>query len=136
MTSWLRNGRDDGEGKWIPPEVDAVLPASVRPPEAHRSPLSGSFMTDDVDNEDDADLEFLTALVREVDRAAPAPPGHTQVPLRGANPRIDDMQVFREMKSEDNKTPRYDHRVRDVEMADLLEELDTVRAAFRRQRAA
>jgi hypothetical protein len=46
------------------------------------------------------------------------------------------MQVFREMKDEGKQTTRYDHHVRDVDMADLLEELTTVQAALRQRRAA
>jgi hypothetical protein len=57
------------------------------------------------------------------------------VPLRGANPRFDDMHVFREMKDDGHATERYDFKLNDVDMGDLLEELSTVRAALRRKAA-
>ena len=131
MSTWLRNKRDDDDESTptVRPEVDAALPASVRPPDRNR-------FAEGADDADDADLDFLTALAGEVDRATPAAGVPAQMPLRGANPRIDDMQVFREMKDEGDNVVRYNHQVRDVEMGDLLEELNTVAAALRRRRAA
>ncbi len=135
MSSWLKNPRKDEEARPLRPEVEAMLPPSVRHPEANRFTPLGSDAPEDVDDED---LEFLTKLANEVDRAtapkASARPAAT--PLRGASSRIDDLQVFREMKDESTQATRYDHHVRDVDMADLLEELTTVQAALRQQRAA
>jgi hypothetical protein len=136
MSSWLRKSTNRDE---VPaplrPEVEAMLPPSVRHPEANRFTPLGSDAPDDVDDED---LEFLTTLANEVDRAAvsktSAPPA--AMPLRGANSRFDDMQVFRQMKDEGKQVTRYDHNLRDVDMADLLEELSDVQAALRQRRVA
>jgi hypothetical protein len=133
MSSWLRGKRNEDEAMTIRPEVVGLLPPSVRPPETNRFTLPEANVPDDAE---DADLDFLAALASEVDRAASPAPAQKQTPLRGASPRIDDMQVFREMKDEGNKTIRFDHQIGDVEMGDLLEELSTVRAALRGRRAA
>lgn len=137
MSSWLRNRSkdEDASEKILRPEVEALLPSSMRQPEVNRLTPLGTVVPDDAD---DKDLDFLAGLAAEVDRAAapnaavaPAP-----APLRGASSRIDDLQVFREMKDEGKQAIRFDHQVRDVDMGDLLEELATVQAALRRRKAA
>ena len=139
MSSWLRKSTRDEEPAPLRPDIEALLPPSVRRPEANRFTPLGSDAPDDVDDED---LAFLTTLANEVDRAvvtktaaAPAAAPAT-APLRGASSRIDDMQVFREMKDDGKQATRYDHNLRDVDMADLLEELSDVQAALRQRRAA
>ena len=135
MTGWLKNRTHEEEAAPLRPDVAAMLPPSVRPPDSNRFTPLGSDAPEDVDDED---LAFLTTLANEVDRAAApktiAPPA--EPPLRGANSRIDDMQVFREMKDEGRQTTRYDHHLRDVDIADLLEELSDVQAALRQRRVA
>ena len=136
MSSWLRKRKDDVEPvRVLPPDLEALLPSSVRPPDANRvAPLE----PDAIDDEPDEDLNFLAGLVAEVDRAAKpnAADVVAPVPLRGASPRIDDLQVFREMKADASERIQFDHRLSDVDMGDLLEELSTVRAALRRRKAA
>ena len=136
MSNWLRGKHDEDDTATIRPDVDAALPPSVRRPNAHSFRLPDTATLDDTADGDDTDLDFLTALASEVDRAAPPDSDGAKRPLRGASPRIDDMQVFREMKDEGRKTLRFDHKVRDVEIGDLLEELNTVRAALHLQKAA
>lgn len=134
MSSWLRSKKDEPEPKILRPEVEALLPASAR----RVDPAMFAAPSDDLpDDADDKDLEFLAALASEVDReAAPASRGpRGAAPLRGANPRFDDMHVFREMQDDGQETKRYDFKLGDVDMGDLLEELSTVRAALRRKAA-
>jgi hypothetical protein len=122
--------QDNARGGGPAPKREArdVLPASVRPP--------GARSFDGVDEDGDAaDLEFLASLAIEVDSER-EDGAAAQQPLRGASPRFDDMEVFRESKTEAEKTFRYDHRVPDLDLGDLLEELNTVSAALRRQKAA
>lgn len=134
MSSWLRSKNGEPEPKVLRPEVEALLPASAR----RVDPAMFAAPSDDfADDADDKELEFLAALAGEVDReAAPAPAdSRAAVPLRGANPRFDDMHVFREMKGDGLAPTRYDFKLNDVDMGDLLEELSTVRAALRRKAA-
>ena len=134
MSSWLRSKSDEPEPKVLRPEIEALLPASAR----RVDPAMFAAPSDDsTDDDDDRELEFLTALASEVDReAAPASaePSPT-APLRGTNPRFDDMHLFREMKDDSQAPTRYDFKLNDVDMGDLLEELSTVRAALRRKAA-
>jgi hypothetical protein len=134
MSSWLRGRRNEADATAVPPDVVDLLPPSVRRPEAGRFAAPDANVPDDAD---DADLDFLAALASEIDgKAVPTGDGQPQTPLRGASPRIDDLQVFRQMKDEGDKTIRFDHQVADVEMGDLLEELNTIRAALRGRKAA
>jgi hypothetical protein len=141
MSSWLRNSKKDKADEEAAPlrsEIAAMLPPSVRNPETNRFTPLGSDAPEDVDDED---LEFLTNIASEVDRAArsgkPTPQAKpVAAPLRGASSRIDDMQVFRQMKDDGKQVTRYDHKVGDVDMADLLEELSDVQAALRQRRVA
>jgi hypothetical protein len=133
MSTWLRKRKDEDGPAAGWPEVEAFVPASARHPEANRFTPPGSDMPDDHDE----DLEFFATLVKEVD----GPPRPLAAPRRaprldtGADPRIDDMQLFRDMKDEGTQPARFDFRMRDVDMGDLLEELATVQAALRRKAA-
>ena len=135
MSSWLKKPKRDDEPLRVRPDINDVLPPSVRHPEGNRFTPPESDAPEDVD---DADLAFLTTLANEVDRAAVtksiAKPA--AAPLRGASSRIDDLQVFREMKDDSKEAMRFDHKLRDVDMADLLEELSDVQAALRQRKAA
>lgn len=137
MSSWLRNkNKEEVEpAKVLPADVEALLPASVRQPDANRfAPLE----SDPAEDGKDEDLDFLAGLAAEVDRAAApkASAAPRSVPLRGASPRIDDLQVFREMKDDGDQKIQFDHHLSEVDMGDLLEELATVQAALRRRKAA
>jgi hypothetical protein len=133
MSSWLRSKSDVPEPKVLRPEVEALLPASAR----RVDPAMFAPPDDPTDDADDRELEFLAALAGEVDREATAAPAGSRaaVPLRGANPRFDDMHLFREMKDEGFAPTRFDFKLNEVDMGDLLEELSTVRAALRRKAA-
>lgn len=135
MSSWLRKTNRNEEPIRVRPDINDVLPPSVRHPEGNLSTPLGSDAPQDVD---DADLAFLTTLANEVDRATATKSLAKPVaaPLRGASSRIDDLQVFREMKDDGKEATRFDHNLRDVDMADLLEELSDVQAALRQRRAA
>ncbi len=135
MSSWLRN-KDKSEAapaNALATGVEAFLPSSVRQPDANRFAPDVSGGADDGDDED---LDFLAGLVADVDRAATPIANARSAPLRGASPRIDDLQVFREMKDEGDQKVQFDHQLSDLDMDDLLEELTTVRAALRRRKAA
>lgn len=140
MSSWLRKGHnDDGDALVIRPDIEALLPASARRPEANRLTPLGSDMPD---GSYDEDLDFLATLVEEIDRkpqaVKPPPPafGPAVSAKRAAEHQMDDLRVFRDMKDEGRVSTRYDFMLNDVPMDDLLEELSTVRAALRRRKAA
>jgi hypothetical protein len=142
MSNWLRNKghRDDREALAVRPDIEALLPASVRRPEANRlAPLGGDMPDDSYDE----DLDFLATLVEEIDRkpqAVKPPPATMFGPAvsakRAAEHRMDDLRVFRDMKDEGRVSNRYDFNLNDVDMDDLLEELSTVRAALGRRKVA
>ena len=135
MSNWLKKPNRNEEPVRVRPDINDVLPPSVRQPEGNRFTPLGSDAPEDVA---DADLAFLTTLANEVDRATVtkslAKPA--AAPLRGASSRIDDLQVFREMKDDGKEATRFDHNLRDVDMADLLEELSDVHAALRQRKVA
>lgn len=141
MSSWLRKEhKNTDEAPAIRPDVERLLPASVRPPEAHRPMLLDSDVPDD---ERDEDLDFLATLVEEIDgtpqavKAAPATAfGPAVSARRAAEHQVDELRVFRDMKDDGRTLARHDFLVDNVEMDDLLEELSIVRAALRRRKAA
>lgn len=134
-----------------PDEVRALLPASVRHPEANRfTPLGSDFEGEDGADED---LDFLTALVESVDRedvapglpvARPAPPPAHKPPIErvpptaevAALPERDHLSLFRETQADLREHKSANIRVDDVDLGDLLEELETTRAALRQRKAA
>jgi hypothetical protein len=132
-------------------EVEALLPASVRHPEANRfTPLGSDFDGDDASDED---IEFLTSLVESVEREqiAPALPPARPAPPPARKPAIpvvtadsgmavfteaDHMQLFRDMQSDEKDHRTNNIKVDDVDLGDLLEDLSTTMAALRRLKAA
>ncbi|HYM16085.1 MAG TPA: hypothetical protein VEZ14_11045 [Dehalococcoidia bacterium] len=134
-----------------PEEVRALLPASVRHPEANRfTPLGSDFAGEEGTDED---LDFLTALVESVDReeagpglpaARPAPPPAHKPSIQRMAPRAeamvlaepDHLSLFRETKVDLRERTRANVTVDDVDLGDLLEDLETTRAALRRRKAA
>lgn len=119
-------------------EVDGYVPSSAKAPEWQRF---APVRLDDVD-EDDQDVAFLASLTAQVEQggeeraAEPARRGqleHAPAPRTGA----DDLQVFRAFAHETPAESVLSHiRVQDVEIAELLDELQTMRAAIRQKRAA
>ncbi len=149
MAGWFRKPRqlelDDPTGSRRE-EVESLLPASVKHPEANRfTPLGTDF---DGEEESDEDIEFLESIVRAVEGDAPPPmaklapapmPLHTPAPTRLIpQPPDDDLSLFREVQVDRKERTVIEARVEieDVEMADLLDELSTTAAALRRRKAA
>ena len=150
MGGWLRKPRrlelDDPAGGRRD-EVESLLPASVKHPEANRfTPLGSDFDGDS--DETDEDIEFLESIVRAVEAGEPAPvvtpaPApmllHTPAPARQIPQRPDDdLSVFREVQVDRKERSFIEARVsiEDVDMGDLLDELSTTAAALRRRKAA
>ena len=149
MAGWFRKPRqlelDDPTGSRRD-EVESLLPASVKHPEANRfTPLGSDF---DGDDESDEDIEFLESIVRAVEGDAPPPvaklapapmPLHTPAPTRRIPiSKDDDLSLFREIQVDRKERTVIEARVEieDVELADLLEDLSTTAAALRRRKAA
>jgi hypothetical protein len=116
-------------------EDDASLsyvPASVRGPEAHRFE-----MYDETDEEDNGEIEFLSALASQIDREQRGHAAKGGLPPARDNADEDTLNVFREMRQRDERTPISDAlRIQHVEIGDLLDDLQTTVAALRRRRAA
>jgi hypothetical protein len=139
MAGWLRKPKKDGEPSVSRSEIEALLPASTRHPEANRFTPIGSDMPEDGP---DDDLEFFNTLVHEVERETqePAVPARVRPTptLQRVVPKDDGLQLFREMSEEGRRDAvvRLNIEVADVEISDLLEDLSTIRAALRRRKAA
>lgn len=105
----------------------AYVPASMR-----ERPAPPVLSTEDLEDEQDEEIVFLSNLAGEVDRA---PARDASSP--SAAPEQDEMWAFREyaMRIEQNEGVRR-HVAHDVEISDLLDELKVTAAALRRRRAA
>lgn len=122
------------------------VPQSARPPELQRL---ATFNLDD-ENADgpDEDIEFLSALARQVDapatprparrapRVTPPPAPNVYEPRETAAP--DAMAAFHDYAAHRNETATVTSvlRVSDVDLGDLVEDLSDTIAALRRRRAA
>jgi hypothetical protein len=124
------------------PSVDGardLVPASAKSPDAQRLMLFNP--DEEIDESSDQDLAFLHALIAG-DMSAPEPsqraPGNPEpAPEPELARRGDDLDVFREMAALRQRVELAKHlRVDDVDMGDLLEELQTTRAALRLHREA
>jgi hypothetical protein len=151
MRGLFQRKKADDEGHIDRREVEALLPASVRHPEANRfTPLGSDF---DGDETSDEDIEFLTSLVESLDREqiAPALPVVRPTPPPARRPAIpavvppsdtdvftqpDHLQLFRDMQPDDKDRRTTNIKVDDVDLGDLLEDLSTTMAALRRLKAA
>jgi hypothetical protein len=137
----------DQEAAPTPPAVSIdearhFLPSSAKSPDAQRLNLFDP--DEEIDENEDEDLAFLQSLTAEVattprpeepkpKRAEPLAPA----PAASASQHADDLNVFREIaalrqRSELAKQLRVDN----VDMGDLLEDLQTTRAALRHHRKA
>ena len=150
MAGWLHKPRRpelDEERIGRRDEVESLLPASIRHPEANRfTPLGSDFEGDGEEN--DQDIEFFESLVRAVEGDAPAPAGgpaptpmmvHTPAPRRLIpQPQEDELSLFREVQVDraERSGAEAHFVVEDVDMGDLLDELSTTAAALRRRKAA
>ena len=145
MGGWLRPKKEVAEPLVAPDEVMAYVPSSVRGPEGNRFTPLGSDMPE-MDGEDDEDLEFLESIARSlketpdsvgqfVGTGALKPRAQQGERTQQPPPALDDMHVFREM-SGDLGDMKYDFKLPDVDMADLLEDLSTTASALRQRKAA
>lgn len=116
-------------------EYAAYVPASVRVPETQRfTPLE----TDD--DAPDEDLDFLSSLAGEIDRARPSVKKRDDLSVnqKMIDRKPDTLEIFRDFAPdlEDRTTIRDFITIPDVEMSDVLEDLATVAAALRLRKAA
>ena len=120
-------------------EIESLLPASVRHPEANRfTPLGSDFVGEEGSDED---IEFLESIVKEVElQEIVSRPRLVKAEAVKKAPvsQEDAMSFFREMDAdrEERTRDRIHIEVEDVEMFDLLEDLSTTAAALRRRKAA
>lgn len=143
MSRWLRKGRGESSDPFQRDkrrDLDTLLPASVLTPEVHRFASA-----DPGEADDDADLAFLTSIAHEVDREVTSKRDNASIDeLFGSRapqrPPDDAMQFFYDMEAERTQDrsarPRLNLHVADVDMADLLEDLNTTVAALRQRKAA
>ena len=117
-----RSGEDDQDGR---SRRTGYVPASMR-----ERPTPPVLSTEELEDEHDEEIVFLSNLAGEVDCAPAGDPSS-----RG--PDEDEMWAFREyaMRIEQNEGVRR-HVGHDVEITDLLDELKVTAAALRRRRAA
>ena len=143
MPGLFRRNKAQSHSSIDPDEVAALLPASVKHPEANRfTPLGTDFEGDEGSDED---IEFLESLVKSVDTHTPAPrrapesaPAlvSMQAPSMPAVSKLDGLSIFRDMPSDTPERTTLNLKVPEVEMFDLLEDLSTTAAALRRRKAA
>jgi hypothetical protein len=135
-----RDARDDsGETEGIERHdlgrYASYVPASVRVPEMQRfAPLETADGPDE-------DLDFLSALAGEVDRARPSKPaarGDMSENQKMIDRKPDRLEIFREFAPDlDEKTSITNLiAIPDVDIGDVLEDLSTTAAALRLRKAA
>ncbi len=161
MARLFKRGRREEDGGESEPEnrdgahlegyYSRWVPASVRTADAMRI---GATLGESEEGDTDSDIEFIASLLEEVERN-PAP---IQRATRAPQPRIeqivlpedpmprrevrrvetlDELQVFRDTTEESQRKPvSRTVKVPEVDIADLLEALETTAAALRRRRAA
>jgi hypothetical protein len=147
MKFFNRNEASDDERPALPSlrEARKLVPASAQSPDAQR--LSLYNPDEEIDEGSDEDLAFLHSLIGDKVRdASPrtSPPTPTPTPVTQPEgehaafaPSRDDLDVFREMASLRTRTELAKAlRVDAVDMGELLEELQTTRAALRHRRKA
>jgi hypothetical protein len=143
MPGWLKRNDAQRRATLAPrSEIEALLPASARNTEGHRFTPLGTDMPDQDGSEHDPDLDFFASLAKEVDAVeapatAPAVARHAPVhqPLLPSAPS-DALEIFRAMKSDDSERQTFDFKLKETDMADLLEDLSTTALALRQRKAA
>jgi hypothetical protein len=140
---------DDAEIDLISlPDARPFVPSSAKSPEAQR--LNVFNPDDEIDEAADEDLAFLHSLVG--DEARPEQSAKKAQRRQAVRPQIaaakdeasappsratDDLDVFREMAAMRQPAElARQFKIGDVDMGDLLEDLQTTRAALRHRRKA
>jgi len=118
------------------PDVSAYVPASAIAPEKQRFAIY-----DETDEESDSEIEFLSALAAQVERAQRTSKPQRLAPAHVERVRVEDdadkLNVFRELKDIVEHTSVADTLpLQHVELSDLLDDLQTTAAALRLRRAA
>jgi hypothetical protein len=118
------------------PDVAAYVPASAIAPEKQRL-----AMYDETDEESDSEIEFLSALAAQVERAQRGQKPQKFAPAVTERVKVgedeDKLYVFRELNDIVEHTSVADTLpLQHVEMSDLLDDLQTTAAALRLRRAA
>ena len=116
------------------PPRRSFVPASALAPERKRLGIFDSSEEDDRE-----DLDFLTAVAREAERAAATVREPLGAPASVGTVRLDDhrMKVFEEMAPVVERNPVMRTVViPDIELGELLDELATTASALRLRRAA
>lgn len=133
-----------------PVELEELLPASVRQPEANRFKALGMnapVPDESEENPNDADLDFLQSLANSIEEGGDAPelPMHFVSKPQVGGPVIREPQpehqeealsLFRNMSLDRDERVRPNVTVPDVEMSDLMEDLATLRIALLNRKAA
>jgi hypothetical protein len=133
-------GREPIEEEHVSPQArsDArrFLPSSAKSPEAQRLNLFNP--DEELDETTDEDLAFLNSLIDDSSPAqTPAPAPQPRPSVETNEQRADDLEVFREIAAMRQKSELARQlRVDDVDIGDLLEDLQTMRAALRHRKAA
>jgi hypothetical protein len=135
-----RNNKPQPQRSVSREEVESLLPASVRHPEANRfTPLGSDFAGEEGSDED---IEFLESIVKEVELQEIVQPRRLVTKAAPVKTPVisqeDAMSFFREKDAdrEERARDRIHVEVEEVEMFDLLEDLSTTAAALRRRKAA
>lgn len=157
MRAPFRRNRSEPRPGVDPIELEELLPASVRQPEANRFKALGmtaSIAEDGEDNSADADLDFLQSLANSIEQGSDAPelPTHFVSKPQLGGPVIREPQsrqqteqpereqkalsLFRDTKLDRDERVRPNITVPDVEMSDLMEDLATLRSALLQRKAA
>ena len=122
-----------------PARWDGYVPASARAPE----PVTVNV--DDIEGDADADIDFLATLAAQVERQQRKRPMGIEEERRKARLQVQSvtlpeevqLDVFREMQRHSERRLRSDALpVPHVELADLIDELETTRLALRQRLAA
>jgi len=138
MKNLFKRNQDDG----ATPAIEAIrearqfLPSSAKSPDAQRLNLFDP--DEEIDENNDEDLAFLNSLAADAAVPRVAIPKHVEPSAPPtASPTADDLEVFREIAALRQRTELAKQlRVDDVDMGELLEDLQTTRAALRQHRKA
>ncbi|MEX2226084.1 MAG: hypothetical protein WEB52_06520 [Dehalococcoidia bacterium] len=132
MKNFFKKDQPDERALELPlREAREFVPSSAQSPDARRFSLFNP--EEEIDESNDEDLVFLASLVD----ATNAPVKKPEAQPQPAEQRMDDMEVFRESAALRQRTEIAKQlKVDNVDMGDLLEDLQTTRAALQHRRKA